>query len=609
MPEIQTKRLQASWFNQAWLNKAWFHKAWFSRSWFSMSWLQTSRLGNAWRNWRNTSWRNTSWRNTSWRSKPILSIRARLIVVALLAIAPLMLERVRGLERTRAERVELAVARMSDLARGGAEAQREVVYSVRALLQVVARIYAKMPLDPADCNRTLAELTGKIPWLRGVNIAGTDGRIKCATDQRAIGLNVSDRTYFQNALHSQDFSLGDYLVTRVSQVPALIATYPIIKDGGSVGGVILGSINLQWIDDLATTAGQRSGTSVALVDGNGTLIAASAEEESLIGKNFTGHALAHDMLANNEGTMTAAGFDGVRRIFAYVRVPWTGARLAVGLDESVVHSGIDREISIAYVQLAVFGMLVLLTAWFGGERLILRPIRQLVRTATRFGRGDLRVRATGKAWIAEFEPLAVALNDMARKLAAREEELHIANQHLEELASLDGLTGLANRRGFDRQLVVEWQRAAEHGQPLALMMIDIDHFKLFNDRYGHVQGDACLRAVGETLSLVTLEEAVLVARYGGEEFALLLPGLGLDRASALAEEGRRAIEDLLIRHAEAACGLVTISIGVESLVPRQDQPAAELVEAADRALYAAKRGGRNTVVARLPAAAKSGELV
>jgi diguanylate cyclase (GGDEF)-like protein len=594
MPEIQTKRLEASWFNQAWLNKAWLNKAWFSRSW-----LQTSRLGNAWRNWRNTSW----------RSKPILSIRARLIVVALLAIAPLMLERMRGLERTRAERVELALARMADLARGGAEAQREVVYSVRALLQVVARIAAKMPLDPADCNRTLAELTGKIPWLRGVNITGIDGRITCTTDPRAIGLNVADRAYFQNALHSRDFSLSDYLVTRVSQVPGLIATYPIVKDNGSVAGVVLGSINLRWIDDLATSAALRSGTSVALVDSNGTLIAASPDEEALIGKNFTGHALAHDMLAKDEGAVTAAGFDGVRRIFAYVRVPWTKARLAVGLDESVAHSGIDREISIAYVQLATFGTLVLLAAWFGGERLILRPIRQLVRTATRFGRGDLRVRATEKPWIAEFEPLAVALNDMARKLAAREEELQIANQHLEELASLDGLTGLANRRGFDRELVVEWQRAAERGQPLALMMIDIDHFKLFNDRYGHVQGDACLRAVGETLSLVTLEEAVLVARYGGEEFALLLPGLGLDRASALAEEGRRAIEDLLIRHAEAACGLVTISIGVESLVPRQDQPAAELVEAADRALYAAKRGGRNTVVARLPAAAESGELV
>jgi len=193
-----------------------------------------------------------------------------------------------------------------------------------------------------------------------------------------------------------------------------------------------------------------------------------------------------------------------------------------------------------------------------------------------------------------------ALDDMARKLAGREEELRIANEHLEELASLDGLTGLANRRGFDRQLEQEWRRAGEINEPVALMMIDIDHFKLYNDRYGHVSGDTCLRSVGETLSLVTLENAVLVARYGGEEFALLLPGLDLSRIASLAEEARRSIEDLFITHAEAPCGYVTISIGVESMVPRADQTAADLVEAADRALYAAKRRGRNRVDANVP---------
>ena len=303
-----------------------------------------------------------------------------------------------------------------------------------------------------------------------------------------------------------------------------------------------------------------------------------------------------EMLANDEGTMTAAGFDGVRRIFAYVRVPWTQARLAVGLDENAVHSGIDSKIDFAYLQLGVFGVFVLLLAWFGGEQLVVRPIRSLVRTATRFGRGDLHVRASQEPWVAEFAPLAAALDDMAAKLAAREEELQIANQHLEELASLDGLSGLANRRGFDRQLEREWQRAGEKCEPIALMMVDIDHFKLFNDRYGHVAGDTCLRAVGETLSLVTLDEAVLVARYGGEEFALLLPGLDLERATALADEARKAVEDLLINHSESPCGHVTVSIGVESIVPDKFQTTADLVEAADNALYAAKRRGRNNVV-------------
>ena len=309
-----------------------------------------------------------------------------------------------------------------------------------------------------------------------------------------------------------------------------------------------------------------------LLDGSGTLIAASTDQENFIGQPFAAQALARDMLSHDEGTITAPGFDGMPRIFAYVRVPWTQARLAVGLDENAVHSGIDREIDVAYLQLVLFGLFVLIVAWFGGEQLVVRPIRSLVRTATRFGRGDSMSRASEEPWLAEFAPLAAALDDMARKLAAREEELQIANEHLEELASLDGLTGLANRRGFDRSSSSEWQRAVEQHEPVALMMIDIDHFKLFNDRYGHVAGDTCLRAVGETLSLVTLEDAVLVARYGGEEFALLLPGLDIDTRHVARRRGAQADRRSFIKHAESPCGYVTISIGVETMVPEKIKP-------------------------------------
>ena len=331
---------------------------------------------------------------------------------------------------------------------------------MRALLQIVARVYARMPPGDPDCNRTLADLTRSVPWLRGLNVTGLDGRIICATDPQAIGLNVSDRPYFQAAMHERGFVLSDYLIRRVHQTPGLIATFPIINQAGVFTGVVLASVNLSWTADLVDAAAERSGTSVALIDGAGTLLAASDDQAALIGRNFSGHQLARDMLANDEGTVTSAGFDGVRRIFAYVQVPWTRARLAVGLDERAVQSGIEREISIAYVQLAFFGFAVLLVAWFGGERLILRPIGSLVRTVTRFGHGDLKVRAADEAWIAEFQPLAAAFDEMAQKLAEREEELKIANEHLEELASLDGLTGLANRRGFDRELDRDWKRAA-----------------------------------------------------------------------------------------------------------------------------------------------------
>ena len=544
---------------------------------------------------------------SSWRSKPFLSIRARLLVLALLAIAPLVFDRVHGLELARGHRIDRASAEVIDLARRGAESQREIIYSVRSLLQIVAHAYGKVPVEAANCNQYLTALTGNVPWIRGLSVAGADGRIKCSTESDVIGLNVSDRPHFQDALHSRDFALSDYLVNRVHQWPSLIATFPVIGDDDIVSGVVLAVINLQWVGELVTTATQRPGASVFLLDGGGTLVAGSADLDKLIGKPFAAQSLAHDMLTRDEGTVATEGFDGIRRIFAFVRVPWTQARLAVGLDERAVQAGIDRETTVAYLQLALFSIFVLLVAWFGGEQLIVKPIRSLVRAATRIGHGDFRVRTTQETWIAEFEPLAAALDDMAMKLAEREEELRIANEHLEELASLDGLTGLANRRGFDRQLEQEWRRAGEINEPVALMMIDIDHFKLYNDRYGHVSGDTCLRSVGETLSLVTLENTVLVARYGGEEFALLLPGLDLPRIASLAEEARRSIEDLFITHAEAPCGYVTISIGVESMVPRADQTAADLVEAADRALYAAKRRGRNRVDANVPTLVSTSE--
>jgi diguanylate cyclase (GGDEF)-like protein len=534
------------------------------------------------------------------RNRPILSIRARLIVLALLAVGPLMVERVHSLERARAERSEHAYAEAAELAHRGADAQREIIYSTRALLQVVARAYARLPHDPASCRKTLPELSDQIPWIRGLSIATIDGRITCSTNANAAGLNLSDRAYFQEILRTHTFTVSNYVVSRLDQRPALVAAAPALRDDGGLEAIVVASIDLEWIGELAGDAARNADTSVLLFDGRGTLIAASAGTTDLIGRNFADDALVRDLEARDEGTTTAAGLDGRSRLFAFVRVPWTEARLAIGLDESIVHSSIDREISVAYLQLALFGLLVLMGAWFGGEQLIVRPIRSLARTAARFGRGDLEARTSDEPWLAEFEPLAAAFDDMARRLAAREEELRIANQHLDELASLDGLTGLANRRGFDRRLEAEWQRAATYSEPIALMMIDIDHFKLYNDRYGHVAGDACLRAVAEALSIVTLDSAVMVARYGGEEFTLLLPTIDSARGNALGEVVRKAVEELRIVHAEAARGYITVSVGVASLVPDAKQCAADLLEAADRALYIAKRRGRNTVVVHAP---------
>jgi diguanylate cyclase (GGDEF)-like protein len=146
-------------------------------------------------------------------------------------------------------------------------------------------------------------------------------------------------------------------------------------------------------------------------------------------------------------------------------------------------------------------------------------------------------------------------------------------------------------------VTTEWQRAGKLGRPIGLLMIDVDHFKQFNDRYGHVEGDVCLRRLGKLLMDAAAAEDDLPARYGGEEFALLLPGSDTEIALAVAERLRQAVEDLCIAHASSPLGQVTVSIGAAALVPGVGEDAERLVEAADIGLYAAKRRGRNTVVA------------
>jgi diguanylate cyclase (GGDEF)-like protein len=163
------------------------------------------------------------------------------------------------------------------------------------------------------------------------------------------------------------------------------------------------------------------------------------------------------------------------------------------------------------------------------------------------------------------------------------------------LALHDGLTGLANRRCFNELIEREFGRAARNGQPLSLIMMDIDLFKSFNDQYGHPAGDACLRAVGAAVQAVLRRPGDMVARYGGEEIAVLLPETDIAGAAQIAEDMLASVRSLAIRHETGPQGIVTLSAGVASWYPgRQIATSAALVEMADTALYAAKALGRNT---------------
>jgi len=175
------------------------------------------------------------------------------------------------------------------------------------------------------------------------------------------------------------------------------------------------------------------------------------------------------------------------------------------------------------------------------------------------------------------------------------EDLNDTNTRLILLASLDGLTGIANRRCFDERFASEWNRALRHRKPIALAMIDLDNFKQFNDYYGHLAGDRCLTTVAEALKRQVQRPEDLVARFGGEEFALLMPYTTAEGAQKVVERIRAAIHDLCIEHIGNSWNQVTVSIGYSALTPTSNDGQSRLIQLADAALYQAKSSGRNRV--------------
>jgi GGDEF domain-containing protein len=552
----------------------------------------------------------------------MLSIRARLMILALIAIVPLVLERIHNEQFDRGERVDAAYKQALGLAQRAAAAQNDVIVSARAFLTVLAGTHViASPSDPS-CSALLKSIAKPEQWIRSLSVADRDGRIVCSSNSEAPGLDISKRPHFINAVKSGTFVVGDYFMGTRDKSPFVIASLPQRNADGSADSVILATLDLNWIGQIASALAVRSGSIMLLIDGQGTVLAHEPQPADWIGRRLGDHPLVKDMLAQPEGVVTAASLDGVRRIFAFAGLPGTNAHVAIGFDENEVLRRADSAMWLAFTELGTVTFFVLLSIWFGADRLLVRPIRLLVETAGRIGRGEDKAHATKLPWVAEFIPLAIALDEMTEKLDAREQELRDINSQLRELAQLDSLTGLANRRTFNAHLFSEWKSAVVRQQQISTLMIDVDHFKAFNDRYGHVQGDACLRKVGQVLKTCTRvnlnvgppsgsaerraqanvstpgHNAQLAARYGGEEFAVLLPGVGLETATRIAERIRRAVEDLLISHAGAPCGFVSISIGVASVVPSERDSPQELTEAADACLYEAKQRGRNTVVTR-----------
>ena len=215
--------------------------------------------------------------------KKLLGIRARLALLALLLVAPLMVERVRSLEDTRTKQIAQTSQEYSNLVQHSSDTQREIVSSVETILKSTAYIRASGGVA-RSCDIMRASLPTNLPWIRVVMIVGGDGRIQCSTNNLYIGTDLSDRPYLKKARETRNFVFSDFLLARPTNTPMIMAAYPVSALNADSDAVIIASIGLDWMSKLMTNLSGRPGIMSVLVDSTGTVLAAPSDQASLIGK-------------------------------------------------------------------------------------------------------------------------------------------------------------------------------------------------------------------------------------------------------------------------------------------------------------------------------------
>ena len=211
------------------------------------------------------------------------------------------------------------------------------------------------------------------------------------------------------------------------------------------------------------------------------------------------------------------------------------------------------------------------------------------------GGDDYLMKPVGRVVLQAKVAAMYRLVRMQRALVKLTEQLNEANRELHRISMIDGLTGIANRRLFDESLEREWRRCARIKKPISVVMLDVDYFKKYNDKYGHQAGDECLKAAAKKVASAVPRASDLAARYGGEEFVLILGETDEDGARWVANRIRQQVIGLKVAHEDSPHGYVTLSCGVSSVLPRDDLSVDKLVKSADNALYLAKKNGRNAV--------------
>ena len=518
-------------------------------------------------------------------------IRLRLAIVSQLALLPFIMLRAVELSNEKAAAYETAWNDLEAIGMAGAERFLDVIDDARATLQVLGRL-PQVNLGTESCRATLDNVLLDKPWAVGFHVADSNGTILCSTSPETIGVDIHDRGYFQEALRMRGFAVGNFIVGRKSSIP-VIGTAIATGRNGSLH-VLVATINLGWLKAIAAkVAAHGAGDTVHLLDGSHKSLARFPSQGAAAGDGEA--MLVDELLRSKNRLVRQAAPGGPRRLATSIVVPGTRARLVIGRDETTAMAAIDagiKRIALAWLAIA---LATLAMVWLYAEAIIVVPITILSSVAGRIGRGELDARVGARGWAGEFRELGATIDIMGVKLQSQIDELGQKERRSRTAAMQDGLTGIPNRRSFDAELDGALQAAKAGGGAISAIMIDVDHFKKFNDRYGHVAGDDALRRVASALAGACSGCGAFAARIGGEEFAALVRA-GERDAFEVAILLRQAIHALYLPHVDSATGTLTASIGVASLAAPADGTVRELMAAADAALYAAKYLERDQIV-------------
>ncbi|AST68706.1 MULTISPECIES: sensor domain-containing diguanylate cyclase [Kosakonia] len=410
----------------------------------------------------------------------------------------------------------------------------------------------------------LADLKSRLPQLHGLMVYDAQGNMKSTSFGKIpVMSNNSDREYF--VYHRRNghggVHIGHVIRSRTTGDLVIPVSLRISDKAGGFEGILLATVRIDYFRHFYAyfELGQRD--MLALLNIDGTALYVRPYGDEIINRNLSASPLFTRELARKDrgnGTWISA-LDHVERTYGFARLERYPLVVAAGYDRPALW---NRWLQESLPDLVLNGMLLLGTLLMGS--IIFRQVRLNVRNQT--------------------------------ELAVLRDELTSINHTLQLMALADGLTGLANRRQFDLFLNKSLKASALTQKPVALIMIDIDYFKRYNDFYGHVAGDNCLRMVGEILQKLKLRPNDLIARYGGEEFAIVLPDTGPEAALFVARQAVTAVRNAQIPHVKTSAqqSIVTISAGCYSLVADQNyDDAIRLKEGADKALYQAKIDGRD----------------